>query len=108
MPCPSGNCVPDDPMNRTSYPMSTRLNTLGSYFLVDGDYDDKFMVFVQWDSTVLLYAVDCEGTLTYIEEYMNVKHLVEKQPGFAIICPTNSNERYLPNYCVKPLRNKPL
>jgi hypothetical protein len=51
----------------------------------------------------MLFSVSDEGIISYIDEYLSLKHLVEKQPGFGIIDPSNANERYLPNYCVKPL-----
>ena len=90
-------------VDRLNPPMSTRIESNGMFYLVSGDYSDRFLVLTHWDSKCMLFAVSDDGVITYIDEYASLKHLVEKQPGFGIIDPSNANERYLPTYCVKPL-----
>jgi hypothetical protein len=64
---------------------------------VKGDFNDSFMVRVNWDGTVFLYSESDEG-YTFMRSFTNVTHLMKDMPGFAIISPTNSNERYLPSF----------
>lgn len=89
--------------SRTNPPMSTRVESYGMFHLVSGDFNDRFLILTHWDNSTMLFSVSDEGIISYIDEYLSLKHLVEKQPGFGIIDPSNANERYLPNYCVKPL-----
>lgn len=82
--------------------MSTRIESYGMFNLVSGDFGDRFLVLTHWDSSCMLFSVSDDGLVTFIDEYVSLKHLVEKQPGFGIIDPNNANERYLPTYCGKP------